>query len=77
MPADYCGPFTIDDIDLFGTLEQITISFDDPIWNSPNTCVLYGDGAIDGNANVVANGFAIRNGEASIDGTGAVVSDAI
>lgn len=61
MPADYCGAFTIDDIDQFGTLEQILVSFDDPAWNSTSTCIFYGDASISGVASASANGYAIRN----------------
>jgi hypothetical protein len=68
MPADYCGPFTIDDIDLFGTLEQINVSFDDPIWNSADTCIRYADGAVAGTGNVNANAFAIRNAVGAVNG---------
>ena len=77
MPADYCGAFTIDIIDQFGTLEQILISFDNPIWNSPDTCILYGDGSVTANASATANGIRTREGAGSVTANGTVVSDAI
>jgi hypothetical protein len=77
MPADYCGGFTIDNIDQFGTLEQINVSFDDPVWNSATTCIYYGDASITASASVGADGDVIRNGIASISCTATVVSDSI
>ena len=59
MPADYCGPFTIDDIDQFGTLEQINVSFDDASWASTSTCIYYTSGSVTANATVAANGYGI------------------
>ena len=74
MPADYCGAFSIDSIDQFGTLEQILISFDDPIWNSANTCILYGDGSVTANASASANGIRTREGVGSVTADGATVA---
>jgi len=77
MPADYCGAFSIDSIDQFGTLEQILVSFDDPIWNSANTCIVYGDGSVTANASASANGIRTRQGAGSVTANGTVVSSAI
>jgi hypothetical protein len=77
MPADYCGPFTIDDIDLFGTLEQINVSFDDPIWNSADTCIRYADGAVAGTGNVNAEAIRTRTAVGAINATGTVAANSI
>ncbi len=77
MPADYCGAFSIDSIDQFGTLEQILVSFDDPIWNSPNTCILYGDGSVTANASASANGIRTRQGAGSVTTDGTVSASAV
>lgn len=49
MPVDYCGPFTIDTIDDFGTLEQINVSFDNAVWASADTCIHYTSGSVTSN----------------------------
>jgi hypothetical protein len=77
MPADYCGGFTIDNIDQFGTLEQINVSFDNPVWDSATTCIYYGDASITASASVNADGDAIRNGIASVSCTATVASNGI
>jgi hypothetical protein len=47
MPADVCGPFTLEQLDLFGgNLDTLAFSLDDSIWTLTTTCVLYGDGAV-------------------------------
>ena len=76
MPADYCGAFTIDSIDQFGTLEQINVSFDDPVWNSASTCIYYGDASVTASASVSADGDAIRFGIGQISGTATAVVSA-
>ncbi len=47
MPADVCGPFTLEQLDLFGgNLDALPFSLDDAIWTLTTTCVLYADGAV-------------------------------
>ncbi len=56
MPADVCGPFTLEQLDLFGgNLDALPYSLDDPIWTLSTTCVLYGEGNVTGVGNVTAS----------------------
>lgn len=74
--ADVCGPFTLDELDGFGTLDSLAFSLDSDIWTSPDTCILEFSGAITGEGSVESSGFAIRGGEAVIAASGAITADA-
>lgn len=63
-----CGPWTIDTIDGFGSLDSLTLSLDDAIWNSANTCIFTADSSINGNAQVSGIGTRIFTGASSISG---------
>ena len=76
MPADYCGGFTIDNIDQFGTLEQINVSFDDPAWDSATTCIYYGDASIGSSAAASASAYAIREAIGNVDSSATVIGSA-
>ena len=74
--ADVCGPFTLDQLDGFGTLDSLAFSLDSAIWTSPDTCILQSSAAITGEGSVEASGNATRNGEAVITASGTVIADA-
>lgn len=77
MPVDVCGAFTLEQLDMFGNLDQLPFSLDDPIWESPNTCVLYGDAAVSANAEVNAVASRIKFFAAVINGDASVSASAI
>jgi hypothetical protein len=74
--ADVCGPFTLDQLDGFGTLDSLAFSLDSAIWTSADTCILESSGAITGEGSAESGGYVIRGGEAVITASGAVVADA-
>ena len=43
--ADICGPFTLDQLDQFGKVDAIQITFDSPIWQSTDTCITLNAGS--------------------------------
>lgn len=65
--SDICGPFTLEGLDQFGTLDQLPFSLDDAIWESPDTCIMFGTGQADGTATVTASPSRIRIDSGSID----------
>ena len=74
--ADVCGPFTLDELDAFGGVDQLAFSLDNPIWQQADTCVLDSSAAISSQGIAVADGNAILafqgniSGAASINGNG-------
>lgn len=73
--SDVCGPFTLDQLDVFGSIDNLNISLDSEIWLSADTCVLQSSGAISGQGEVTAQAGVIRGGEAVITGSGALSAD--
>jgi hypothetical protein len=71
MPADVCGPFTLEQLDLFGgNLDTLAFSLDDAVWTSANTCVLYGEGQVSATGNLDTVVIRIRPGEGAISAVG-------
>lgn len=66
--ADICGPFTLDQLDVFGGVNQLAFSLDNPIWQLPDTCVLFSTGSATGIASTVLN--ALRERTSSGNATG-------
>ena len=75
--ADICGPFTLEQLDLFGNLDGLAFSLDSEIWSSADTCILEFSGDITGVADVSASGILERTGEAIITASGSLESDAV
>jgi hypothetical protein len=50
-----CGPWTLDQLDAFGSLESLAFSLDDPIWESPDTCILDAQAQITGVGTLTAD----------------------
>jgi hypothetical protein len=74
--ADQCGPWSIDQLDLFGTIDSIQITLDSPIWDSADTCILEFAGDITGEGSVTVQGNYTAQGEGQIAGTGTLASGA-
>lgn len=74
--ADQCGPWSIDDLDLFGTIDSIEITLDSPIWESADTCILEFSGDITGEGNISVAGNYTAEGEAEVQGEGTLTSSA-
>lgn len=74
--ADVCGPFTLEQLDLFGNIDGLAFSLDSAVWTSADTCILEFSGAITGEGTATAGGYLIRDGEGAITGSGEVVAAA-
>ena len=72
--ADQCGPWSIDDLDLFGTIDSIEITLDSPIWESADTCILEFSGAITGEGTAQAQASYEAAGAADVAGSGVLAS---
>lgn len=48
--ADVCGPWTLEGLDSFGSIDSLAFSLDDAVWESAGTCIL------DGAAEITAAG---------------------
>lgn len=74
--ADVCGPFTLDQLDVFGGVDQLAFSLDDPIWQSPDTCVLVSSGSATGIASTVLTALRERLSSGSATGVASASVDA-
>jgi hypothetical protein len=72
MPADVCGPFTLEQLDLFGDIDTIPFSLDSEIWESADTCVLYQEGQISAQGDVDVEYTRTRPGAGDISADGTV-----
>lgn len=70
--ADICGPFTLEDLDQFGTLDSLPFSLDSEVWESPNTCIMFFASDISNTATVSALGGMNVEGSGSIDANATV-----
>lgn len=66
--ADICGPFSLDQLDQFGKVDAIQITFDSPIWQSTDTCITFNTGSASAFATVIALGNGIFATASSISG---------
>jgi hypothetical protein len=71
-----CGPWVLEDLDQYGSLDSLSFSLDSAVWTSADTCILKFEGAITGEGAVTASGSLTREGEATITGSGTLISDA-
>jgi hypothetical protein len=74
--ADQCGPWSIDQLDLFGTIDSIEITLDSPIWESADTCILEFSGAITGEGSVETAANYTAAGTGAIAGAGTLATGA-
>lgn len=73
--ADICGPFTLEDLDQFGTLDSLPFSLDSEVWESPNTCIMFFASDISNTATVSALGGMNVEGSGSIEANATVSAD--
>lgn len=66
--AEICGPFTLEQLDLFGTLDSLAFSLDDAVWESANTCILEGAGEINGIGTMSALTGYLKDSDAAFTG---------
>jgi hypothetical protein len=72
---DVCGPFTLEQLDLFGgNLDALPYSLDDVIWTLNTTCVHYGNGAVNSAAIVTAGAFNSTSTQGAITSAGTVTA---
>ncbi len=38
--ADVCGPFTLEQLDLFGSIDSLAFSLDSTVWTDANVCII-------------------------------------
>lgn len=70
--ADQCGPWNLDQLDAFGSLDSLAFSLDDAIWTSADTCILDGAGSVTGFGNVTATVSLEIQREIEFLGTGSL-----
>jgi hypothetical protein len=75
--ADVCGPWTLDQLDAFGTVDSIEITFDSPIWQSADTCILSASASVTGVGDVLAAGNGVFAFSATVTGIGTLTGQAI
>lgn len=66
--ADICGPFTLDQLDQFGKVDAIQITFDSPIWQSTDACITFNAGSASAFATVIGIGNGILASQSSVTG---------
>lgn len=73
--TDQCGPWTLDQLDAFGSIDDLLVTLDSPVYESANTCILESSGSVQGEGYLVASGLAGKGvtGEANIVGLGSLI----
>jgi hypothetical protein len=76
--ADQCGPWTLDQLDAFGSIDDLLVSLDSPVYESANTCILESSGSIQGEGDLIVSAIvgAGITGEANIIGVGSLAATA-
>ena len=65
--ADICGPFTLEELDQFGTLDSLPFSLNSSVWTSTTTCIMFFASDISNTATVSALGGMSVEGSGSIE----------
>jgi len=73
--ADVCGPWTLEQLDQFGTLDSLPFSLDSDIWLT--ACIRDGDGAVSAVGSVTATPNRELVGAGAISATGSVTSTGV
>ena len=69
-----CGPFTLEQLDMFGNLDTLAFSLDDIIWTLGDTCILYGNGDVSAAGTVDSSAIRNRVVAGNVSGVGTVAS---
>jgi hypothetical protein len=72
--ADVCGPWTLEGLDQFGTLDSLAFSLDSPIWDSADTCVLSAEASAAGLATIQISPVVTKIAGASVIGEAATLA---
>ena len=73
MPADTCGFTTLESLDEFGSIDNLSFSLDSDVWAT--ACVKYGDGAISSTATVSSNAIRQQYGDADISSSATITAN--
>ena len=68
--AEVCGPFTLEQLDAFGSLDSLSFSLDDAVWTSADVCILEASSSVTGTGSTSAFGSRITESSASVSGAG-------
>lgn len=74
MPADTCGFTTLESLDAFGSIDNLSFSLDSDVWAT--ACVKYGDGAVTSSATVSSNAIRQQYGDADISSSATITANA-
>jgi hypothetical protein len=73
MPADTCGFTTLESLDEFGSIDNLSFSLDSDVWAT--ACVKYGDGAITSSATVSSDAIRQQYGDADISSSATITAN--
>ena len=73
--ADVSGPFTLDQLDQFGTMDSLAFSLDSDVWNT--LTIFDAGGSVSSSATTSGTGLRERLVDGSVTGSGSVSSSAI
>lgn len=68
--ADLCGPFTLEQLDAFGSLDSLSFSLDSTVWTSADVCILEAASSVTGTGSTSAFVTRITESSASVSGAG-------
>lgn len=71
--ADICGPYTLEQLDLFNNLDDLAFSLDSAIWTSADTCIFEGAASVSASATTSAEAIRIRLSAASVTATATAI----
>jgi hypothetical protein len=74
--ADICGPFTLEDLDQFGTLDSLPFSLNSSVWTSTTTCIMFFASDISNTATVSALGGMNVEASGSIEANATLSAEA-
>jgi hypothetical protein len=68
--AEVCGPFTLEQLDAFGSLDSLAFSLDNAVWTSADVCILEASSSVTGTGSTSAFVTRITESSASVSGAG-------
>jgi hypothetical protein len=74
--AQKCGPFTLEELNFFGNLDELAYSLDSEVWNDENVCAIQSTPQFfNADATVTSKSKAIFSGDGSVLAVGEVISN--